>query len=41
MQGLGTTGHFLRTRLAPALGNRPLPEARDRFVETFRKTLRE
>ncbi|WP_296765664.1 DNA repair protein RecO [Sediminimonas sp.] len=41
MQGLGTTGHFLRARLAPALGNRPLPEARDRFVETFRKTLRE
>ena len=38
-QGLVTTGHFLRTRLAPALGNRPLPEARDRFVDTFRKRL--
>ena len=39
VQGLGTTGHFLRSQLAPALGNRPLPGARDRFVETFRKRL--
>ncbi|MCG6883460.1 MAG: DNA repair protein RecO [Silicimonas sp.] len=31
--GLGVTGHFLRTRLAPALGTRPLPEARQRLVD--------
>jgi DNA repair protein RecO (recombination protein O) len=35
--GLTTTGHFLETRLAPALGHRPLPAARARFVETFRR----
>lgn len=32
-QGLRTTGHFLATRLAPALGDRALPEARQRFVD--------
>ena len=32
-QGLRTTGHFLRNRLAPALGDRPLPSARDRFAD--------
>ena len=31
--GLQVTGHFLTTRLAPALGDRPLPEARRRLVE--------
>ncbi|MGB7269207.1 MAG: DNA repair protein RecO [Albidovulum sp.] len=31
-QGLITTGHFLTHRLAHDLGNRPLPEARQRFV---------
>lgn len=31
--GLRTTGHFLTTRLAPALGDRPLPEARRRLVD--------
>ncbi|MBM9596294.1 DNA repair protein RecO [Roseitranquillus sediminis] len=30
--GLRLTGHFLQTRLAPALGERPLPPARDRLV---------
>ena len=29
---LRTTGHFLHTHLAPALGPRPLPEARARLV---------
>ncbi|MGB8623530.1 MAG: DNA repair protein RecO [Paracoccaceae bacterium] len=32
-EGLRTTGHFLRTWLAPALGERPLPEARRRLVD--------
>ncbi len=32
-EGLRMTGHFLRTRLAPALGERPLPPARQRLVE--------
>ncbi len=35
VQALETTGFFLREHLAPMLGNRPLPEARARFVETF------
>lgn len=34
-QGLRTTGHFLTHHLAPALGNRPLPAARDRFIDIF------
>lgn len=29
---LGTTGHFLHHHLAPHLGDRPVPEARRRFV---------
>jgi DNA repair protein RecO (recombination protein O) len=32
-EGLRTTGHFLERRLAPALGDRPLPEARRRLAE--------
>ena len=32
-QGLSTTGFFLRTRLAPSLGEKPLPEARQRFAD--------
>lgn len=32
-QGLATTGHFLEHSLAPALGGRPLPEARRRFAD--------
>lgn len=35
LQGLTLTGHFLRHRLAADLGNRPLPDARDRFVQRF------
>lgn len=34
-RGLRTTGHFLKTVLAPALGSRPLPEARNRLVARF------
>lgn len=32
LEGLVTTGHFLTHRLAPALGDRPLPGARARLV---------
>jgi DNA repair protein RecO (recombination protein O) len=32
LQGLTTTGHFLNV-LAQDLGNRPLPEARNRFID--------
>lgn len=32
---LGTTGHFLTHHLAPSLGNRPLPDARARFIDIF------
>ncbi|TDE37383.1 DNA repair protein RecO [Antarcticimicrobium sediminis] len=38
-EGLRTTGYFLQHRLAPALGNIPLPEARARFLETFSRRL--
>lgn len=33
--GLETTGHFLERRLAPALGDRPLPTARARLLEAL------
>lgn len=33
--GLRLTGHFLKNHLAPALGNTPLPAARQRFVDRF------
>ncbi len=36
-EGLRTTGHFLEKWLAPALGDRPLPPARTRFAEAFRR----
>ncbi len=32
-EGLRTTGHFLTARLAPALGNKPIPEARNRLLD--------
>jgi DNA repair protein RecO (recombination protein O) len=32
---LGTTGYFLETKLAPALGSRPLPQARGRFLDAL------
>lgn len=38
-EAFNTTGYFLQHRLAPALGNRPLPEARSRFIDTFSRSL--
>lgn len=38
-QALMTTGYFLERRLAPALGDRPLPDARARFVAVFTRRL--
>ena len=35
----GTTGYFLQTHLARNLGDRPLPEARARFVDAFNRRL--
>ncbi|MGY3438242.1 MULTISPECIES: DNA repair protein RecO [unclassified Marinovum] len=35
-RGLGVTGFFLGERLAPALGTKPLPEARARFIDRLR-----
>ncbi len=35
--GLKVTGHFLSTRLAPALGAKPIPQARQRLVELLGK----
>jgi len=34
---LRTTGYFLKTWLAPALGDKPLPPARQRFVDLFNR----
>lgn len=36
LAGLTTTGHFLRTWLAPSLGNKPLPQARERLERALR-----
>ncbi len=38
LDALKTTGYFLEQRLAPALGNRPLPDARARFLTVLQKT---
>jgi len=38
LNALRTTGYFLEKRLAPALGNRPLPQARARFITVLTKT---
>jgi DNA repair protein RecO (recombination protein O) len=35
--GLGTTGFFLADKLAPALGNRALPEARQRLLDALER----
>ena len=35
LQALRVTGYFLEHKLAPALGHKPLPEARARFLERF------
>lgn len=37
-QGLRTTGHFLEKWLAPALGDRPIPAARARFVALIERS---
>lgn len=37
--GLSVTGHFLHNHLATDLGNKPLPEARQRFVDLFQRRL--
>ncbi len=36
---LRTTGYFLKNRVAPELANKPLPEARERFVDRFTRSL--
>lgn len=33
--GLRTTGYFLENRLAPEIGNRPLPSARQRLIDAM------
>lgn len=38
-EALVTTGYFLSAHLAQDLGNKPLPEARARFVEAFTRRL--
>jgi DNA repair protein RecO (recombination protein O) len=38
LDGLRTTGHFLARRLAPALGDRPLPAARQRLVDALARS---
>ncbi len=38
LAGLRVTGHFLATWLAPALGDRPLPEARARFLRAVERS---
>jgi DNA repair protein RecO (recombination protein O) len=35
LTALRTTGFFLESKLAPALGNRPIPEARGRFLDAL------
>lgn len=37
LDGLAVTGHFLKEKLVPALGDRPLPAARDRLVDGLSK----
>ena len=37
IEALGTTGYFLSEKLAPDLGHKPLPEARARFLQAFRR----
>lgn len=36
---LGTTGYFLETKLAPALGHKPLPDARARLIDLLKRML--
>lgn len=37
LQGLAVTGHFLVNHLAPALGNKPIPAARQRFLDVLNR----
>jgi len=39
LDALRTTGYFLERRLAPALGNRPLPDSRARFLTVLTKVV--
>lgn len=39
LQALQVTGYFLEQKLAASLGNRPLPEARARFVDRFSRRI--
>ena len=39
LEGLRVTGHFLEAHLAPALGDRPVPEARARLLGALRREL--
>ena len=39
VQGLETTGYFLSRRLAPHLGAKPIPEARNRLVELIAREI--
>lgn len=39
LTALRTTGFFLESKLAPALGNRPVPEARGRFLDALSRRL--
>lgn len=41
LDGLRTTGHFLGNWLAPALGDRPLPKARERLLAALAARTRE
>lgn len=36
VEGLRVTGYFLAEKLAPALGSKPLPDARARFIDRLR-----
>ena len=40
-KGFETTGYFLRNKLAQDLVHRPLPEARQRFVDLFSRRLKD
>lgn len=37
VKALGTTGHFLHNHLATSLGDRPLPEARQRLIDVLNR----
>ena len=41
LKGLQTTGHFLTDHLAPSLGDRKLPSARQRLVDALTRQLNE